>query len=76
MLTYLARRLVTMILTLLALSVVVFVVIQLPPGDFVTSYIASLSAAGESVDQDTITALRDRYKLDSPVLVSAFPGIL
>jgi len=69
MLTYLARRLVTMFLTLIALSVVVFVVIQLPPGDFVTSYIASLSAAGENVDQETVLALRDRYKLDQPVLV-------
>ncbi len=69
MLRYVLKRLVTMVLTLLALSVVVFIVIQLPPGDFVTSYIATLSAAGESVDQDTIAALRERYKLDSPVLV-------
>lgn len=69
MLAYILRRLVTMLLTLLALSVVVFIVIQLPPGDFVTSYIASLSASGEPVDQETIAALRERYKLDSPVLV-------
>ncbi len=66
---YIVRRIITMILTLLALSVVVFIVIQLPPGDFVTSYIASLSASGETVDQETIAILRERYKLDSPVLV-------
>lgn len=69
---YIARRLVTMLLTLLALSVVVFIVIQLPPGDFVTSYIASLSASGETVDQEAIEILRERYKLDSPVLVQYF----
>ncbi|MCT8160490.1 ABC transporter permease [Pseudoruegeria sp. SHC-113] len=67
--TYIARRLVTMVLTLLALSVVVFIVIQLPPGDFVTSYVASLSASGETVDQEAIEILRQRYALDSPVLV-------
>jgi len=72
MLSYIARRLVTMIFTLLALSVVVFVVIQLPPGDFVTSYIASLSATGETVDQEAIAQLRERYKLDSPILVQYF----
>ncbi|UWQ16771.1 ABC transporter permease [Jannaschia sp. M317] len=70
--TYIARRLVTMVLTLLALSVVVFIVIQLPPGDFVTSYIASLSASGETVDQEAIEILRERYKLDSPVMVQYF----
>lgn len=70
--TYIARRLVTMILTLLALSVVVFIVIQLPPGDFVTSYVATLSASGETVNQEAIEALRERYKLDSPILVQYF----
>lgn len=65
---YLARRLVTMLLTLLALSVVVFVVIQLPPGDFVTSYIARLSGSGETIDQAVIDTLRERYKMDAPIL--------
>ena len=69
---YIARRLVTMLFTLLALSIVVFIVIQLPPGDFVTSYIASLSATGETVDQEAIQMLRDHYKLDSPILVQYF----
>lgn len=69
MIKFLLRRLVAIILTLLALSVVVFVVIQLPPGDFVTSYIAGLSASGETVDQATIDALRAQYHLDDPVMV-------
>ncbi len=65
---YLARRLVTMLLTLLALSVVVFVVIQLPPGDFITSYIARLSGSGETIDQAVIDTLRERYQMDAPLL--------
>ena len=76
MLSYIARRLITMVFTLLALSVVVFIVIQLPPGDFVTSYIASLSATGETVDQQAIEQLRERYKLDSPILVQYFSWLM
>ena len=42
MLTYLSRRLLTMILTLLVISALVFIIIQLPPGDYLSSYIAQL----------------------------------
>jgi peptide/nickel transport system permease protein len=69
MIAYLGRRLVAMVLTLLVLSVIVFVVIQLPPGDFVTSYIARLAGSGESVNQEAIDALRARYRLNDPILV-------
>lgn len=72
MIAFLCRRLVAIALTLLALSVVVFVVIQLPPGDFVTSYIARISGSGESIDQSTIEALRAQYRLDEPVIVQYF----
>jgi peptide/nickel transport system permease protein len=72
MLAFFLRRLVAIALTLLALSVVVFVVIQLPPGDFVTSYIARISGSGESVDEATIQALREHYRLDDPVIVQYF----
>lgn len=69
MLAFLGRRVLAMILTMLALSVVVFIVIQLPPGDFVTSYIARISGSGESINQDAINAMRAQYRLDSPILV-------
>lgn len=69
MTAFILRRIVSILLTLLALSVVVFVLIQLPPGDFVTSYIARLSGSGEMIDQETIDALRAQYHLDDPVLV-------
>ena len=58
-----------MIPTLLVISFIVFVIIQLPPGDYLETYIAELESQGESVDQDKIKFLRDQYGLDDPFLV-------
>jgi peptide/nickel transport system permease protein len=58
-----------MIPTLFIISVVSFTIIQLPPGDYLTSYIAQLSAMGEGIDAAQIAALRDRYGVDQPVYV-------
>ncbi|HXF55205.1 MAG TPA: ABC transporter permease [Hyphomicrobiaceae bacterium] len=69
MLRYLARRLITMAVTLLVISVLVFVIIKLPPGDYLTTYIEELKAQGESVDQARIDFLRQRYGLDQPAYV-------
>jgi peptide/nickel transport system permease protein len=67
MLTYLARRLLTMMLTLLAISALVFMIIQLPPGDYLSSYIAELEAQGEMVPREKIEFLRMQYGLDRPM---------
>jgi len=61
-----------MIPTLILIAVVSFIIIQLPPGDFLTSYIAQLSQTGETVDEATIAALRKRYGLDQPYYVQFF----
>ena len=61
---YLIRRLLTMIPTLLIISVLVFVIIQLPPGDYLESYIAELQSQGESVNEEKIQYLRKEYGLD------------
>ncbi|MAP18674.1 MAG: ABC transporter permease [Aurantimonas sp.] len=53
--------------TLLAISVLVFVIIQLPPGDYLTSYIAEIRAQGENVTVDKIAFLREQYGLDKPL---------
>lgn len=66
MLTYLVRRLLVMIPTLFAISVIVFVIIQLPPGDYLTSYVAELQAQGESVSEEKIAFLRQEYGLGLP----------
>ncbi len=68
MLTYIVRRLLTMIMTLVAVSALVFVIIQLPPGDYLTTYIAELESQGELVDPAKIKFLRQEYGLDKPMI--------
>ena len=66
---FILRRILLMIPTLFVISIVAFVVIQLPPGDFLTSYIANISASGEQVEQHVIDALNERFGLDQPMPV-------
>jgi peptide/nickel transport system permease protein len=68
MFNYLVRRILVMIPTLLVISALVFVIIQLPEGDYLSSYIAELEAQGEKVSGERIQFLRQQYGLDkSPV---------
>ncbi len=69
MLAYSLRRAALAIITLLAISVLSFAIIQLPPGDFGTTYIASMSAGGASVSEGDIQAVREQYGLDKPMTV-------
>jgi peptide/nickel transport system permease protein len=66
MLTYLVRRLLLALLTIWAVSVLSFVIIQLPPGDYITSYIAQMAASGSLVTQEEAENLRRQYGLDQP----------
>ena len=72
MIDYIARRLLIMIPTLVAISAITFIIIQLPPGDFLTTQIAELESQGESVDQAKIDALRAQYGLDRPYIEQYF----
>ena len=67
MLEYVLRRIAVMFLVLVAVSVCAFAIIQLPPGDFLTDYIAALQMRGTSVDQAEVEALRHQYGLDRPI---------
>jgi peptide/nickel transport system permease protein len=69
MLAYLIRRSLLAILTMWAVSVLSFVVIQLPPGDYITSYIAQMSASGSGVSAEEAESLRRQYGLDQPMHV-------
>lgn len=66
LLKYTSRRLLYMLILLFVLSVVSFVVIQLPPGDFLTSYIVELQQSGQPADEAQVAALKQRYGLDKP----------
>lgn len=72
MLVYIVRRLLTMIPLLVAISVISFTIIQLPPGDFLTSYVQERVMMGEMVDQAEVEALKDRFGLDQPFYVQYF----
>jgi len=56
-----------MVVTLVVVSLVSFAIIELPPGDYLTAYTATLAASGESVDQAQLAALRHRFGLDLPL---------
>lgn len=72
MLSYIARRFLYMLILLAMGAVVSFMVIVLPPGDYLTSYVAQLKAQGSDVSEAEIDALRHRYGLDQPVYVQFF----
>lgn len=67
MLRYIARRVMLMIPTLLAISVLVFIIIQLPPGDYLTTMINEAVASGMDVDKAKVEFLRAQYGLDKPM---------
>ncbi len=67
MLRYIAHRIMVMIPTLLAISVLVFVIIQLPPGDYLTTMINEAVASGMDVDKAKVEFLRQQYGLDKPM---------
>ena len=57
MLYYFLRRLIYMVITVAAVSVVAFIIIQLPPGDYLTSHIMQLEEEGTVVSESEIASL-------------------
>ncbi len=66
MITYIIRRMLLMIPTLLVISLLVFIIIELPPGDYIESYIAQLEAQGEQANPELLNFLRQQYGLEKP----------
>jgi peptide/nickel transport system permease protein len=69
MLQFAIRRILYMIPTLIIVSMISFAIIQLPPGDYLTSVVTTMRATGETIDQATLAALEQRYGLSQPVYV-------
>lgn len=72
MLRYTVHRLLVMVPTLLAISVMVFIIIQLPPGDYFTTYLNELQSQGESVSAERIEFLRQQYGFDKSLVEQYF----
>lgn len=72
---FILRRILAMVMTLFAISIVAFAIIQLPPGDYLTTYLASLAANGDQVDPRVIANLREHYGLGEPFYVQYWKWI-
>lgn len=69
MLQFIIRRSLVALVTIWVISIVSFAIIQLPPGDFLTTYAANLAAMGERVPEQQLAAMRERYGLGQPIVV-------
>jgi peptide/nickel transport system permease protein len=67
MLSYLVHRILIMIPTMIAISIVIFTIINLPPGDYFSTYIAELQSSGEAADLAKIAFLKAQYGFDLPL---------
>lgn len=75
MLTYILRRLAALIPTMILVSLITFIIIQLPPGDFFTTLQAEIAETGGGQDKETIKQLQEIYGLDKPLYVQYFKWI-
>jgi peptide/nickel transport system permease protein len=75
MAAFIARRLIYMLVTVAAISVMTFIIIQLPPGDYVTAMVAQLNLQGTTVDPAEMAVLRARYGLDDPIHIQYWKWI-
>jgi peptide/nickel transport system permease protein len=66
---YILQRLALLPLLMVIYSFVIFVIIQAPPGDFLTAYVATLASSGSSLSAEQIAAMRHEYGLDQPMIV-------
>jgi peptide/nickel transport system permease protein len=69
MLAYIGRRVLGMIPTLIIVSIVTFIIIQLPPGDFFTTRAIEAAMSGGGQDKETVKKMQERYGLDKPLYV-------
>ena len=63
------KRLLLLPLLMLIFSITVFAIMQAPPGDFLTTYVATLASSGSSITAEQVAALRREYGLDQPIWI-------
>ena len=75
MVQYIIKRIFVMIPTLVALSIFIFILTQLPPGSYLDAIVTELEAQGESISQDQIESLQERYGFNDPIYVQYFKWV-
>jgi peptide/nickel transport system permease protein len=66
---YILQRLALLPLLMVIYSFVIFLIMQAPPGDFLTAYVATLASSGSSLSAEQIAVMRSQYGLDQPFFV-------
>jgi len=69
MIAYIVRRFLLAILTIWAITILSFLIIQLPPGDFVDTYANTMSAGGTGITEGEKQALREQYGINQPIYI-------
>jgi peptide/nickel transport system permease protein len=75
MLQFAVRRILYMIPTLIVISILSFAIIQLPPGDYLTTVVTNMRASGETIDEAILAAMEQRYGLNQPMYVQYWKWI-
>ncbi len=75
MLGFIVRRLLLFIPTVIVISIITFILIQAPPGDYISAYASQLEASGQEASDQLLSALRNRYGLDQPLYIQYFKWI-
>ena len=75
MLGYVIKRILLMFPTMIGMSIIAFFIIQLPPGDYLTSVLAMMADSGQTVDPAEIARMRQVYGLDDPMIVQYWKWI-
>lgn len=73
--SYIIKRVLQLIPLIIAISIIVFIIIQLPPGDYITTYVQQLELSGNEVDQSQIESLKRQYAFDKPAYQQYFTWI-
>ena len=67
MFRYISHRFLIMIPTLLAISLIIFVIIQLPPGDYFETLLNEIESRGTTISEAQLDAMRKQYGFDKPL---------
>ncbi|GAL27277.1 oligopeptide transport system permease protein OppB [Vibrio variabilis] len=68
---YILKRLLYSIPTFIAVSIATFIIVQLPPGDYLTTLMVEMADSG-GIDESTLQALREQYGIGQPIYVQYF----
>lgn len=73
--TFILKRIIQAIPILFGISVISFMIIQLPPGDYLTTYVNNLRSQGDMISDEQVKALEQQYGLDQPIYIQYWKWI-